>query len=107
VQEPASEPEYEVHQSAEKHSGITATARCVQLQEGARYGTIFWTIFGPTWASDIEITPRSDCKLGTLQIEGVKELTAERGRSLQRPTELPRSTGGRWFYIPGANRAAQ
>merc|ERR1719198_840809 len=26
---------------AEKHSGSTATARCVQLQEGARYGTIF------------------------------------------------------------------
>ena len=63
--------------------------------------------FGPTRASDIEITPRSDCKLGTLQIEGEKELTAERERSLQRPTELPLAAGGRWFYIPGANTAAQ
>ena len=63
--------------------------------------------FGPTRASDIEITPRSDCKLGILQIEGVKELTAERERGLQRLTELSRSAEGRWFYIPGANRAAQ
>ena len=61
---------------AEKHSGSTATARYVQLHEGARYGTIFF-FKGPTWASDIEVTPRSDCKLGTLQIEGVKEQTAD------------------------------
>jgi len=63
---------------AEKHSGSTATAGCVQLHEGARYGTIFFNhFFGPTRASDIEITPSSGCKLGALQIEGVKELTAQ------------------------------
>ena len=37
----------------------------------------FFFLKGPTWASDIEVTPRSDCKLGTLQIEGVKEQTAD------------------------------
>lgn len=46
---------------------------------------------GPTRASCIEITPKSHCKLGELQIEGVKEqLTAEKRAQ---PTEAER----RWL----------
>merc|ERR1712232_1148066 len=83
--------------------------RSVQLQEGARYGTILNHFCGPTRASDIEITPRSHCKLGALQIEGVKEqLKAEAtGAAYRGKTALTLAAAGAVVYIPGANKAAQ
>jgi len=47
---------------------------------------------GPTRASDIEITPRSHCKLGELQIEGVKEQL--KTEQWAQPTEA----GWRWLW---------
>jgi hypothetical protein len=64
---------------------------------------------GPMRASDITITPRSHCKLGTLQIEGVQEQLKTEQR--EQPTEAngagSGSNRGAVVYIPGADKQAQ